>query len=243
MGKTSFQPDKSRFLVNKLTIADARLLLRSEGGPFRLWDAAMALVTIVITSWLSARAIGQGGAAVWHLLLPLLAQYLVLLIAMPVLQIKYRLPAAEVEVKKCRWGLIVILVLVSLGTWISGLRAERTWVEQSHHLSDWLVKSITHHEMHWPMLSAAIGLLWALPWRFRNCQKLGPPFLAVNLGCAAKVLILLAGCFLLPMILSNARSAVWWLWTLFLLGELVALGMILDIQRRLRRLDSKSLDG
>jgi hypothetical protein len=234
--KRTPKPKSSPYLVNKLTVEDARKIMRLEGGALEPMTAAIALISIVLTGWLSARAIWVGSATVWHLLLPLLAQYFALLLALPIFQAHYRLPAVIPEVRKCWWSLGVIVGLLTIGVLVSGMREQRSWLEQLGWLWNWVVEAVMEHEMHWPMLSAMIGFFWALPGRFRNCRDEGPPFIAVNLGCGAKAVILLVGCFLLPLVLATPRYAAWWLWGVLLLGELLAFGMILDIQRRLRLL-------
>ncbi len=240
--KHDSKPKASPYLVNKLTVEDGRKILRLEGGAMNPMNAAIALTSILITGYLSARAIWVGEATVWHLLLPLLAQYVALLIALPIFQAHFRLPAVVPEVRKCWWSLSVIATVVAVGGLIAGIREQRTWGQQLHWLGNWVVEAITEHEMHWPMLSAMVGLFWALPGRFRNCRDEGPPFVAVNLGCGAKAVMLIAGCFLLPLVLANPRYAAWWLWGLLLLAEVVALVMVLDIQRRLRLLPPPAKD-
>ncbi|HRQ90024.1 MAG TPA: hypothetical protein PLA50_14590, partial [Bacteroidia bacterium] len=72
-------------LVNQLTVRDAAHLVKTEGGSLSTGQIAVRLSVLVLVAAFTARAIVLGHATVWHLFLPLVAEYLVLLLSLPVL--------------------------------------------------------------------------------------------------------------------------------------------------------------
>lgn len=226
------------YLVNKLTVKDARHLLRHEGGEASRAEYVVQWISIALTAWLSARAIYRDGATAWHLLLPLFAQYMALLFCLPVLNAWFRLRGLRQEVRKC---------FVNLGFWVLAGIGTLLVRSRLHHVdfaaqwardSAWLIASIRGHGMLWPMLSAAAGFALSLPARLRTFRDHGPPFVSVSFGCAAKIVILLLGAFLLPVVLAAPERAVWFLWVAWVTADIVALAGLWDIRRRLHRLDS-----
>src|SRR5262245_52105098 len=89
-------PDK-RLLINKLTVEDARHILATEGGGFTVGALALQLLLVAIVAAFTARAIWIGNATVWHLALPMLAQYFALLVAVPFIQVFIRHPDLQKE--------------------------------------------------------------------------------------------------------------------------------------------------
>lgn len=233
------KPRTGPMLVNNLSVKDARHLLKHEGGDATALEYGMQLGFIAITAWFSAWAIQHEGATVWHLLLPGLAQYVALLIFIPVLQAWYRLGGMKVEVGKCvgnlvAWGAIgAVTVLVRAG------KQQVGWTEQLMHDTNWLIASTKEHGMLWPMISASLGLVISLPARFRGLRDYGPPFVAVGFGCAARALILFGGVFIFPLLVNHPERAPWFLWVAMLIADFGALYAIWDIRRRLKALDAR----
>lgn len=226
-------------LVNNLSVKDARHLLKHEGGDAKPVEYGLQLAFILITAWFSARAILREGATVWHLLLPSLAQYLALLVFIPVCQGWYRLPGMRTEVIKC-YGNLVFWTAVGAVALVGRARMHQMgWTEQWSLDLAWLGASVRDHGMLWPMISSALGLAISLPARFRTLRDHGPPFVSVSFGCAARVVILVLGLFLVPLILANAGLTPWFLWAAMLIADLVALIGIWDIRRRLKKLDAE----
>jgi hypothetical protein len=236
--KTPKNAPAGPMLVNKLSVKDARHLLKHEGGDATAVEYALQLGLIIVTAWLSARAILREGATVWHLLLPGVAQYLALLVFIPVCQAWYRLPGVRGEVIKCYGNL---LFWTAAGAAVVAVRArmhQTGWSDQGARDLAWLGAAVRDHGMLWAMISAALGFAISLPARFRTLRDHGPPFVSVSFGCAARIVILLFGLFLLPLVLANAGLAPWFLWAALLIADLVALIGIWDIRRRLKRLDA-----
>ncbi len=71
-------------LVNKLTVDDARHLLKGEGGAITGAEFLLQIAAALVVAVLTARAIVVGEATVWHLLLPMVAQYIALIAALPI---------------------------------------------------------------------------------------------------------------------------------------------------------------
>jgi|GEM_PF-1260936 len=234
-------------LVNKLTVADARHLLRHEGADVSLAGLLTDTWFVLLTAGLVARAIWLCDATVWHLFLPLLAQYVALNTCLPVLQVFYRLPGFRSNVLKCLgniagWFAIAAILVVVRASWF-----EQDWASQFR--MDWALARdwIVSHQMHWPVLAAWLAFAATLPNRFRAYRKYGAPFVSVSYGCAVRLVILLGfGIFVFPFFLISpgagrfgAAWGAWILWGLLLIADLTAIYHLQDIRRRLRLLDSQ----
>ncbi len=235
----------TRLLVNKLTVGDARRLLLHEGGERSIIATVVDLGFILVTAALVAHAIAKWNATMWHLLLPLLAQYVALNTFIPILQSTYRLPNFQSTVYKCLvniagWFVIAAVIVVwhanSNGTTLTQqLQAdfETAW--------GW----IFNHQMHWPIATAFVGFAVTLPAQFRACRDHGPPFVSVSFGCAIRILILFFFFYLSWMFLLAAPGSTeftnnygaWIIWGLLLLADLLAWYGLLVIRLRLERLE------
>ncbi len=222
-------------LVNKLTVRDAAHLVKTEGGSLSTGQIAFRLATVVLVAAFTARAIVLGSATAWHLFLPLVAEYLVLLLSMPVLALFVRDGDLKKEARKSLFWLFAIAVVASL--WIASRSFDHgtAWSVQAKAEASRLLHWITGHQMHWPILGAAAAMVLGMPGRVAAYHRHGPPFMAVGLGCAMRILVPFFGCFLLPLIASGKTPLVWVIWTILLLAELGALWMHWDLQRRLAR--------
>lgn len=222
-------------LVNKLSVRDAAHLVKTEGGSLSTGQIAFRLATVVLVAAFTARAIVLGSATAWHLFLPLVAEYLVLLLSMPVLALFVRDGDLKKEARKSLFWLFAIAVVASL--WIASRSFDHgtAWSVQAKAEASRLLHWITGHQMHWPILGAAAAMVLGMPGRVAAYHRHGPPFMAVGLGCAMRILVPFFGCFLLPLIASGKTPLVWVIWTILLLAELGALWMHWDLQRRLAR--------
>ncbi len=246
-GKTNVDLRDRRLLVNKLTVGDARRLLLHEGAERSVFENVIDLGFIVVTAGLVANAIWNWDASLWHILLPLLAQYIAINTCIPILQMIYRLPDFRSNIGKCLGNIAGWFIIVGA---IVGWRANSVgmpWTLQlqldSAVVRDWIV----HHQIHWPIATAYVGFAITLPARFRAYRDFGPPFVSVSFGCAVRILILfLFLCIGWIFLFSNPQSnkftndyGVWILWGLLLVADLLAWYGLLDIRRRLQRLDSQ----
>jgi hypothetical protein len=233
--KTSLGTDK---LIANLTVDDARHLLKGEGGDLTITDIVLQGGAALIVSALTARAIIVGSATAWHLVLPMVAQYLVLIVAIPFAQVIARHPGLHKDAMQALRLWVVFAVIIAgivasrsheLGTpWQDQLRADasRSW--------QWIVDA----EMHWPVLVAAATMAASIPGRVHNLFVHGPPFVGVSLGCAMRFVVMLLCCFLVPLAAANPGSIVWILWAIFLVAEVLALWMHWDVQTRLHKYDA-----
>jgi hypothetical protein len=231
--------ESSRMLVNDLSIEDARDLLRNEGGELRPAQVAIQLVTIAAVAATCARAIWVGRATAWHLALPMAAQYLTLLVLLPIIYALLRLDGMRKEARDSLRAIAVLAATVAIAVAVRARLHDQTWTQQFVADVGLLGTWITAHQMQWPMLCAAAGILVDLPGRIRNLVKFGPPFYAVGLGCGMRIAVLFLGCFLLPFVIGSSTRFTWFLWAAIVVAELLTIGMHWDIQRRLRRLDSR----
>jgi hypothetical protein len=235
-------PEKSpppRMLVNKLSVEDARHLLKGEGGELTATELALQLASTAVVSGFTARAIVVGNATVWHLALPMFAQYLALIIALPFIQAVVRHPAITKDAIGSLRLWIGIAAVVGVTVAVRANDAQTAWTEQLRSDGTRIWRWIADAEMHWPVALAFLGMLVSLPGRVRSLFEHGPPFVAVSLGCGMRLGVLVLGAVALPWVLSNPRSAVWFLWGLIVVSDLLALWMHWDIQQRLRMYDAK----
>jgi hypothetical protein len=231
-------PDGDALLVKDLTVADARHLLKNEGGPLDPVSVAYRLTSILVVAGFTGWALWRGTATVWHLALPSVAEYLALLLVLPVV---YLLPGMKELRKDAVLSVIWIVGMVvaaAVATRIRSLQAGTPWQAQIISDASLIRQWIAEAHMHWPMAAAAGGVLLELPHRIANLKRYGPPFYAVGLGCGMRLVVLLLGFFLLPVLMSGSLArAAWILWALLLASEVLAIWMHWDIQHRLRRLD------
>ena len=241
MARKNPPPFGSTMLVNHLSIGDARHLIKCEGGELTVGDVVTELVTIAIVAAALARAIWVGDATAWHLLLPMVAQYFALLLVLPVVYLILRHPGMRKDSIGAVRLIVAFLVIAAIALAVQSRRNDIPWRQQlDANLADayrWVVDA----QMHWPILLAVVAILWGLPRRIRNLYVHGPPFSAVGLGCAMRFVIPLLGCCLLPFIASGELPAVWVLWAIIVLADILALWMHWDIQTRLRKLDGQPL--
>jgi hypothetical protein len=228
-----------RMLVNKLSVEDARHLLKGEGGALTVAELVLQLASIAVVSGLTARAIIVGNATVWHLALPMLAQYLALIFALPFVQLIVRNPAITKDAIGALRLWVGIAAVVGVTVAVRAHDAQASWSEQLQRDSLHVWRWIADAEMQWPVALAFLGMLLSLPGRVRNLFEHGPPFVAVSLGCGMRLAVLFLGAAAIPWAVSNARNAAWFLWGLILLSDVLALWMHWDIQRRLRNFDAK----
>lgn len=229
----------SLFLVNKLTVDDARHLIRTEGGELAPWQFAWELASLVAVAALTARAIWTGGATVWHLAMPLAAQYFAMLAALPALYAVVRHPAMRKDALQSLRLIVGFAVIGAGATYFRSQQNSTGWSEQLALEAYRAWRWIADAQMHWPLAAAMFGLVSGLPSRVRALLEHGPPFVAAGIGCAMRLLVLLLGLIVVPIVLEGAARPAWVLWGLLTAADLLALWMHWDVQRRLRRWDAQ----
>ena len=222
-------------LHNKLTIREARHIIRTEGGELSAWGITVQVITVLAVAGFSARAIIVGKATAWHLLLPMLAEYLVLLIAMPPMNLILRDP--ELRKESRRGGVLLAILAAVAAGWVAyrahaqeqafAAAAGAEWAA----FRDWVVSA----GMHWAIFAAMAGRIGAIPGRIAAYRQHGPPFMPIGLGCAMRGGLFVLGVFFLPWVVAASGKVVWALWGLILIAEAAALWMHLDIQMRLKK--------
>lgn len=229
------KPQDTAILVNKLTVRDAVHLVRTEGGTLSRIQIAFRVATVVIVAAFTARAIVVGQATAWHLFLPMVGEYLVLLAALPVISFILHDETLRQDVRRSLSWLFAIALTVSL--WIGSRSFDdgTAWTAQAKVELSRLCTWITSHQMHWPILGAMAAMIAGIPGRVAAFHRHGPPFMAVGIGCAMRLVIPLLGCFLLPLVAAGKFPIVWVIWTILLLSELGAVAMHWDLQRRLAK--------
>ncbi|HQW28097.1 MAG TPA: hypothetical protein PK529_02870 [Verrucomicrobiales bacterium] len=228
-------PESGTILVNKLSVADAVHMVRNEGGPLSPGRAAFRVITVLVIAAFTARAIILGHATAWHLFLPMVGEYLVLLLALPIINLILNDPTLRKDARRSVPWQIGFVVLPCLWIVYAAHAGGHTWGAQASIEMSRLLRWITSHEMHWPIIGASAAILMSLPGRIAAFHRHGPPFVAVGIGCAMRFIVALLGCFLLPIVMSNPAGIVWAIWAILLLSELGAVYMHWDLQKRLRK--------
>jgi hypothetical protein len=228
-------------LMNDLTVGDARHLLKTEGGALDASRIAIRLVSTAAVAIGCAYAIWAGHATIWHLALPMVAEYCVLILAMPLLYLVIRHEALRKDAVGAVRLLAILTVAAVIAVAVRSYQLNTPWKEvlQSNVETAWAW--VRDHKISWAILAAMAGMLLELPGRLANLKKYGPPFSAVGLGCGMRVAVLFLGMFLVPFVVSGSttRSA-WILLGVLVLADILALLMHLDIQRRLEKLDEQA---
>lgn len=231
--------DPNRKLVGNMTVADARHTLALEGGSLTLAQLIFELISVAVVAAFTARAIVVGDATAWHLLLPMVAQYLVLLLVLPPLYLVLQHPGLRKDAVGSLRLCIGILIVFGIAMFVRTRQTGLEWRAQLNHDAAVAWKWITDAEIHWPMALASLSILAALPSRVHNLYKYGPPFSGVSLGCGMRLVVLLLGAFTLPWALEHRDRMAWTLWTLFLIAEVLTFWMIWDIQANLKKVEGE----
>lgn len=233
--------DGSAMLINNLSVKDARHILRTEGGELDASQIAIQVIQTIVVAGACAYAIWVGQATVWHLALPMVGEYLVLLTVLPIIYLFLRHKAMRKDtIGALRlWAIIAVIIGVSVA--VQSRKTGNPWVTQLKLNAEQSWAWITDHHIHWAILFAILGILLDLPGRIRNLNIYGPPFMPVGLGCGMRAGILFLGFFLLPVIAAGtATTNAWILLGLLVLADVLTLWMHLDVQHRLRKLDGES---
>ena len=227
-------------LVNKLSIADARHIVACEGGRLTPTSVALQLIVTLAVAVTSARAIIVGHATVWHLALPMVAQYLAVLFAMPWVYVLTQHPDLRKDSVGALRLWIGLLVAAAIAIGVRSRLNHTSWQDQTASDSTAIWAWIVDAHMEWPILIAGVSELFAIPGRVRNLYEYGPPFVGVSLGCAMRLVVLIVGWFCLPWAIQSAERMTWLLWGLIQLAEVLTLWMRWDLQRRLEKIDGPS---
>lgn len=221
-----------------------RWILRGEGGERTTGEFAVAVLMALGTSGLVAWAIRAGDATVWHLALPLAAQFLTWVLLFPLVYGVLRHPDLRKEaVSSLRMWVILPLVVLVIVTVRHFTIGGQTWLNQLRGDINWFWRWVIDSKMHWPILLAIVSMSSILASSIRNLYRHGPPFDGAPLGCAVKAVIGILALFVVPFILTAPIQAVWVVWGILLIAELLSVAAHWDIQRRLKRFEATEVKG
>ena len=232
----------NRKLIGNLSEADARHILSCEGGELSPLQLAFHLIGVAAVAGTTAWAISAGHATAWHLALPMVAQYLALLVALPLIYLFVRHPDLRKDVVGALRLWAGIAVALAIATFVRSRIDGLPWQAQLSSDFQLAWTWITDAHMQWPILIALVAELAAIPGRVRNLYKFGPPFSGVSLGCAMRFGVLMLGCALLPFLIGSGTSMAWTLWWMILVAEILTLWMLCDIQHQLRKRSRGSIE-
>jgi hypothetical protein len=254
--RTAFR-GKSAF-NDKLTAKEAKHILMAEGGVMTGREALIQLLWAGGVSAALAWAIVHGQATIWHLVVPLVCEYLVLVAALPLVYLVMRHPALKDEFIKCSRALVMWGVgLVATVIW-RAKNAELPVMEQLTKDFTWLQNWLLDHQVHWAMLIAVFHAARSLTRSINHLLKFGPPFIGGGLGCAMKIIVVFfaavlvpAGGFFLAGVLKdfgitsfppkswgppqNWIAPVWLVWGLLLIADLLTIWFLWDVQSKLKK--------
>lgn len=233
--------EESRMLVQKLSVADARRLMKLEGVELDGKSFIRELVFTVAFAAATAYAIVTGGVTVWHLFMPLIACWFALVTAIPVVYLFYRHDAIKVEAKKSIYNLLFLAAVIATAVAIHAGKTKQPFSiqfqEDVHTAWRWVIDS----DIHWAMIIAYFNIVSSMPARVHNLMEFGPPFAAVGIGCATQLLVFFAGACALPVIIEKQVSAVWVMWFLLNAAHVLALWVHWDVGWRLKKYDAERL--
>lgn len=226
-------------LVNDLTVGDARHILRAEGGPLTPGLIASRLANIVIIQGAVAWAIFAGGATVWHLLLPMVAQYFGILVSAILCYFWWRPKDLWKDVRGAFVLFGILGVVFAVTTFVRSVQSHAQWDTQATLDARAMIDWVVDHKMQWPMLAACLLSMIETRQRVLDLINHGPPYIGTSLGCAMRLVVVLLGCFLIPFIAANWSDglAVWLVWAIVVIAEFLGLWMHWDVQQRLKKLD------
>lgn len=235
----------------KLTAQDARQILKAEGGEITLTELVIQLIWVLAIAGSLAWAIFKGQSTVWHLGLPMVAEYLVCVLFIPILNLFYRHPELKKETVKSIW-LIAILAVCSFTALIFDARSNGNDLVSQFQL--WITAAtdfVIGKQAHWAILVAAIHAARGLLRNVRFLLANGPPFLGPGMGCGMRVAVLVLAVIIVPafgmLILGilndlgvrwkpspDSFPLVWLIWGLYVTAEVLTLWFLWDIQSKLK---------
>jgi hypothetical protein len=220
--------------ISGLSVADARHLLACEGGEVTRFEFAMRLISAVAVAILTARAIVVGHATAWHLALPMVAQWLALVLAVPFIYLAVRHPDLRNDaIFYVRlWAVLAatFAVVIAVRGWLDARPFHAQLAADAGLVWHWIADA----HMRWPIAIAFVAQLVDLSGHVRNLHVHGPPFSGISLGCGMRAVVLMFGCALLPWIIGGGSNMAWVLWWMLLIAELLTLWMLVDLQHKLR---------
>jgi hypothetical protein len=231
--------EKSRMLVNKLSVADARRLMKLEGVELDGKSFAREIVFTAVFALASGWAVFKSDVSAWHLLLPLVASWAGLVTSIPIVYLIYRHPAIKVEALKSLANLAVAAGILGVVVYVHAAKTQQTFSDQLSEDYRRAVQWVKESGMHWAMIIAYFNIVASMPSRVHNLMQFGPPFAAVGIGCAMQAILMVVGVFALPLLIDKPRPLVWSLWGLLLFANLLSLYMHWDVGKRLRRYDAE----
>jgi hypothetical protein len=216
-------------------VEDPHHLLACEGGELSKAQIAFELLSVVAIATTTAWAIAAGHATAWHLALPMVAQWLALVFAIPFIYLAVRHPDLRKDAGfylRLWAGLAAALALVTaVRGWLDARPFHAQLVADVGLTWRWIADA----HMQWPIAIAFVVQLVALQGHVRNLYVHGPPFSGISLGCGMRSVVLMFGCALLPWLIGGGSNPAWVLWTMLLIAESLTLWMLLDIQLKLRK--------
>jgi hypothetical protein len=139
----------------------------ARGGALTPSQLVGRIVSLVIGLGLVAWAISQGNVTVWHLLVPMVGQYVTLIVVLPLLYLALRHPGLRKDgLASLRlWGIFAMIAVAALvvGAYRQGEPWQRLLVSTASAGWQW----VTEAHMQWPLLWSVVeALLAELPQRF-----------------------------------------------------------------------------
>lgn len=225
-------------------------MLMSEGGQISLRELITQLIWILAINGALAWAILKGHATVWHLVLPMVGEFVAYLVALPLLQMIYR----NAHFKKESWQAVRTLLILSLaliGTLVG--RAYHFQQPLGVHIAndcracfEWIVGA----HIQWAILIAAFHAIRNVVRSVRFLVAQGPPFMGPGVGCAMRFVVGFLAVVLVPtvgLVLVGALkdfginwqpnvwlSPVWVIFGLLVISELTTLWFLWDTQSKLK---------
>lgn len=240
------------------TVHEVQHILASEGGELTKTGLAVEITWAFALAGALAWALVVGSATAFHLLVPMVAEYFIYLILIPLIQVFLKHAELRQPNREAIRGLLIAFLALVAGIGVHAIYQKNSFFEQWQMDMSRAGEWISGKQLHWPILVAVFHALRNLHRNVAFLLRQGPPFLGPGIGCGFRLAIfVLLGVFLpiLWMIfessltewsivkyLAQGRDLIsvrwaaiaWITWACLLLADLVYLWFRWEMQIKLK---------
>jgi hypothetical protein len=249
-------PQKRKRKLSKpgeaLTEDEAKHILKSEGGVITFRELLIQIFWAALLSGSLAWAIYAGQATVWHLTLPLIAEYLACLVTVVVMNLFISNKDLGKESLACLRLLVILIVGGIVALYVSSIFHKTNFMDEINVRLDQAWSFVFDKQAHWAILVASLHSIRGVARNVFFLVKEGPPFLGPGMGCAMRIAILVLSVVIVPafalLVLGILKdlgirniphpkewlSAVWLFWGLYTVAEFTTIWFLWDIQKKFK---------
>jgi hypothetical protein len=245
-------------LDKDFTVHEAQHILASEGGELTRTDLIVEAIWALAFSVALAWVVIAGEATAWHLLVPLFAEYLTCLVALPLIQVGLRHSELRQTACECIRAILIVAFIGAGAIWGQSLYRDTSFAQQWHSNLTLVLDWMAGRHLIWPILIASAHGLRNLARNVVFVLNHGPPFLGPGMGWGFRIAILVLASVLAPtcgfIVVSvlqdlnvidkglnkgftqwNGIVLTWIVWACLLIADLTYLWFRWDTQTRLKQ--------